>query len=48
MYVVGLDRGRMVDPAVLANGAAEAARVIGTTVRSGKCANVSKPLASIG
>ncbi len=29
VHVIGLDRGRMVDPAVLAGAAAEAARVSG-------------------
>ncbi len=39
MYVVRLDRGRMVDPAVLADAAAEAARVIGDhgPVREVRC-----------
>jgi hypothetical protein len=37
VHVVRLDRGAMVDPTVLADAAAQAARVIVTTVRSGKC-----------
>ncbi len=47
--VLRLDRGRIVDPAVFAGAAAEAARVIGDHGAVGKCdANVPKRLASMG
>jgi hypothetical protein len=49
VHVVRLDRGRVVDPAVFAGAAAQAARVIGNTVPSGKCdADVAKPPAAMG
>ena len=44
-----LDLGTVVDPAVLAGAAAQAARVVGDHRAVGKCAvSAAKPLASIG